>query len=172
MTLAAEESERIRGSIDIPQDIQGTYWAMIDVNEVKPNGEGMVLLESIGIPVLVSTHNAKREGYINDFRINTDEGQTEFKITFANEGSEIIDLGKIEKGKCWVRLVNEKGERVKKIEFPDFFVFPNHEKKVRTRTKLDLPAGTYMPLAIIDYGGEQLVGAQGQKFKIPPQAEK
>lgn len=88
--------------------------------------------------------------------------ETTLEATFSNTGKAIT--------KCqgYVEIFDDKGQKIKRYDFvQDRFVFPKSKRTFsQSLSGLDLKSGEYLAVAIIDFGGENVVGGR-YRFTIP-----
>lgn len=175
--LPPGETKTVRFTMTIPEDAAGAYWTNIFFSQVvkpKPRvpekGKSIFQISvalKYRIRVLENVPGTlKKMGRIVDMITKPYEQDDSLivDVVFENTGNSILHPG----GK--VEIKNENGETVKTLSLinkgdPPFQVYPGSKRIVHARTKEKLPPGSYIALAIIDYGDEDLVAGE-MEFEV------
>jgi hypothetical protein len=172
LVLAPRETKTINFTMTVPVDAKGTYWGNILVSQVsKPTLSKTVkkgkttfqifALQDMLIRVLEKVPGTEfKAGAIIDISLENlkSGGRATVEVVFENQCSSLL--------KCngEVEIRDDNGETVRKIPLEyghsPFTVYPEGKRNVYAPIKKKLPAGDYIILAIIDYGGEDLVAGQ------------
>ncbi|MGQ9498729.1 MAG: hypothetical protein ACUVSP_10725 [Desulfotomaculales bacterium] len=80
--------------------------------------------------------------------------------TFANLGNVLVRL----QGRFEVKDART-GKLVTKVDFADLAVLPGGTREIAAEWSGKLDPGTYVAIAIVDYGGRNLVAGQ-RTFKV------
>lgn len=167
MELEPNGSRNARISLNVPEDADGTYWAMIYVEQSsKPTpkeaqGSGYTFQINVyprwAVRILESVPETEEKG-----------GQiTDVTITRESETKPLTAIVEFEntcnsKLRCkgWLEIRDESGETIEKIEFKDFSVYPESKRINEAEIPVTLKPGEYSVLAVIDYEGEYLVAGE------------
>lgn len=175
--LASDESRDVRLSMDVPETLPngeplaGTYWsaAMIaaspESSDEEEGGTQIVVKRRFGLKVLASIRGTgTRQGQVRNLRRH---GLNPLWLTleFLNRGT--LNLGDVS-GRVEIR--NDQGETIERIEVESFPILPGATRQLRVQSERPsgerLPPDRYVALAILDYGGDNAVGAQAV-FEVP-----
>lgn len=177
LDLAPHETRVINFSMTIPMYGKGTYWGNILVSQVsKPTLSKTIkkgktsfqifALQDMLIRVLENVPGTEqKKGVITDISVKDQKtgGMTTIEVVFENQGNSLLKCN----GQIQVR--NENGETVRTISLEyghaPFTVYPDGKRIVYGHIKEKLPPGDYILLAIIDYGGEDLVAGE-MEFEV------
>ncbi|MBE9572822.1 MAG: hypothetical protein IMF11_19535 [Proteobacteria bacterium] len=178
LDLAPHETRTINFSMTVPMDGRGTYWGNILVSQVsKPTlsktikkGETsfqIFALQDMLIRVLENVPGTEqKKGVITDISVKDQKtgGKATVEVIFENQGNNLLKCA----GRIQIR--DENGETVRTIPMEyghaPFTVYPEGRRVVHGHIKEKLPPGDYILLAIIDYGGEDLVAGE-MEFEVP-----
>jgi len=168
--LEPGQVQRVDFTINIPPEASGDHWALffVEGSTVTPVAETTGALQTsvgvkvrYGVKVFQHDPNAKREGRITGMELlGTDP--LKIKVVFANSGDGVLFrvTGRVE-------IRDDTGATVRTLEIGEFTVLPGGERELLIEDQEELDPGDYIALAIIDFGGDYLVGHQLQ-FKIQP----
>jgi hypothetical protein len=177
LVLAPLETKTINFSMTIPMDGKGSYWGNILVSQIsKPTLSRTIkkgdtsfqifALQDMLIRVLENVPGTEqKKGVIADILVKEQKtvGMVTIEVVFKNQGNSLL--------KCtgWVQILDENGETVRNIPLEyghsPFTVYPDGRRTVYGSMKEKLSSGAYMLLAIVDYGGEDLVAGE-MEFEI------
>ena len=173
--IGSGDKKKARITVSAPADASGSYWCDAFVTQIsdpalhttKKGGVNMVISLfqrwKIRIHVYVPD-KAINNGRITDMRLvpASLESPPNIAVEFQNIGNTIAKCtGKLE-------IRNEEGETIQKISLGKngrFTAYPESKRLIETKIEKKLPAGTYNALAIIDYGGEDLVAGE-MEFEV------
>lgn len=167
--LEPGQLQRVDFAFTVPPGARGDHWALffVEGSEVTPVGGTTGALTTTvgvkvryGIKVFQRDPGAKRAGRITSLELlGTDP--LRLKLAFANTGEGVLFrvTGRVE-------IRDATGATVRTLAIEEFTVLPGGTRELSLEDKGGrLPAGDYIVLAIIDFGGDYLVGHQLQ-FKI------
>jgi len=167
--LEPGQVQRVDFTINIPPEASGDHWALffVEGSTVTPVAETTgALTTSVGVKVRYGVKlfqrdpGATRAGRITGMELlGTDP--LKIKVIFANSGDGVLFrvTGRVE-------IRDDTGATVRTLEIEEFTVLPGGERELVLEDSGErLAAGDYIALAIIDFGGDYLVGHQLQ-FKI------
>ena len=177
LDLAPHETRTINFSMTVPMDGKGTYWGNILASQVsKPTlsktikkGETsfqIFALQDMLIRVLENVPGTEqKKGVITDISVKDQKtgGKATVEVIFENQGNSLL--------KCsgQVQILDENGETVRTIPLEyghaPFTVYPDGRRVVYGHIGGNLSPGDYLLLAIIDYGGEDLVAGE-MEFEV------
>ena len=173
LNLAPKEFRTIRLNINIPDSAKGTYWSNLYIEETsapeaktyeRKNKEGDVVAFQLNINMRVGIlitqtvpGTSIRSGLIEtiDFRYDNEKNSGFIDFQFLNDGNSISEcIG-------WVEFRDIDGLTVKKRDL-DYIpnIYPLEKRNFTIEVPKDLISGEYSALAIIDYGGSQLVAGE------------
>lgn len=162
------EVQRVDFTINAPEDEGGDHWALflVEGSEVTPIAETTGELQTsvgvkvrYGIKIFQHDPGATKSSRITSMKI-VEPDPLKIKIVFKNTGNAVLwnVIG-------WVEIRDETGDTVKKLDIDEFSVLPDSERELEVMTEEKLPSGKYIALAIIDFGGDFLVGHE-LPFKV------
>ena len=177
LDLAQHETRTINFSMTVPMDGNGTYWGNILVSQVsKPTLSKTIkkretsfqifALQDMLIRVLENVPGTEqKKGVITDISVKDQKtgGKATVEVIFENQGNSLL--------KCsgQVQILDENGEMVRSIPLEyghaPFTVYPGGRRIVYGHIGGNLSPGDYLLLAIIDYGGEDLVAGE-MEFEV------
>ena len=174
--LDPDARENVRVEMVVPdrapdgEPLNGTYWtaAMIAASpqtDDDEDGTQIVVKRRFGLKVLASIRGTgTRRGQVSNLRRH---GLNPLWLTveFHNRGT--LNLREVS-GRVEIR--NAQGETIERIEVEAFPVLPGAVRRLRVTSAQPegerLSPGRYVALAIVDFGGENPVGAQAV-FDVP-----
>ena len=180
--VAPGESLQVRVSVTPPASAEGCYWGMLfvkllpsssptDVGEMQAQVGMNVIL---GVAIYAETGGGEAQGRIVGFSCEPlgPGRQMMFALEFEDTGiTRLRPTGTIQ-------IRDEEGNIVRELTLPQFTSLPDTAQRLQvplTRVPSErpgvenpeaiepeppLPPGTYLAVAIIDYGGAALVAAQ------------
>jgi len=167
MELEPDERRNVRVSLAIPEDADGTYWAMIYVEQSsKPtpretHGGGYTFQVNVyprwAVRIIESVPGTEeKDGQITDLTIVRENETQPFTaiVEFENTCNSKLRC------KGWIEIRDETGETIKRIEFKDFSIYPESKRINKVEIPENLKPGEYSVLAVIDYEGEYLVAGE------------
>jgi P pilus assembly chaperone PapD len=167
--LEPGQLQRVDFSLTVPPGARGDHWALffVEGSEVTPVAQTTGALTTTvgvkvryGIKVFQRDPGATRAGRITALELLS-VAPLRLKLAFANTGEGVLFrvTGRIE-------IRDATGTTVRTMAVEEFTVLPGGERELLLEDEGGrLPAGDYIALAIIDFGGDYLVGQQLQ-FKI------
>lgn len=174
--LAAGSTIKVRVNVDVPLDAKGNFWAMIFVEETsKPKAvERKVRGRNIGETYSFQVNVKQRWGVrvyedvpgtetfsaeITGMNVIQAQEDQPFKIAveFSNSGNTLL--------RCTghVEIRDENGVTVQDVQLGKsqiFTVFPESNRHLLAEIVTQLLPGTYIALAIIDFGYDDLAGGE------------
>ncbi|MCI0436568.1 MAG: hypothetical protein L0271_23465 [Gemmatimonadetes bacterium] len=164
MTLRLEPraSETLRVTIDDAADA-ASCWGIVFVqaNEPRPQlvGSGITYVIRTGIKVYVQRGDARRDGAIEEVRINEraagePRSAREAEVVFHNLGEAHLKTS----GSLEVR--RSDNSLVAKLEVPEFRSVPGAVRRLKLELPAGLAPGSYVALALLDYGGQEIAAGQ------------
>jgi len=171
--LEPSKSKEIRFTLAVPADPQldGTYWTAVmvegtPVTQPGQPGTTITVKRRFAVKVLETVAGTgKKDGQISDVEVRG-LNPPRVLVEFSNRGT--LSLPKVS-GRVEIR--DQTGKTVDTIPIAAFPVLPGYRRQLivssaRKRGDL-LPTGRYLILAILDFGGDNLVGGQ-QVLTIKP----
>ncbi|MBU1048690.1 hypothetical protein KKG90_01580 [Candidatus Bipolaricaulota bacterium] len=146
-------------SIQIPAEVQGTYWAAILVSARLASGSvedgDIEALRQFLVRVFVTVSPATFDGRVSDLKI-LGTNPLGIEVTFLNSGNTM--LWRVS-GMAAVESL--AGDTLFQIPMVPFDVLPEHAFRQSVFGTWGLPtAGAYLVRAVIDFGAEYLVAGQ------------
>ena len=168
-------SRPVRLAVQTGSALSRECWDIVFVEEVPQRaatkGNSLQYIFRTGVKVYVAPPGLARDGAIEDMAVvdtparapaatpassaapATGSGK-QIAIRFRNSGGmHLLSKGRLE----FRRLDNSLATQVQVPEFP---TLPGSIRKVLVDVPRDLPAGDYVVLALIDFGGAELVAGQ------------
>jgi hypothetical protein len=180
--IAPGESLQVRVSVSPPASAEGCYWGMLFVRLLPSSsaadmGEmqaqvGMNVI--FGVAIYAETGDGELQGRIVGFSCEPLDADRQRLFTLDFEDTGITRL----RPTGTIQIRNEEGNIVRELALPQFSSLPDTVQRLQvpltrvlserpgvensepTEPQPPLPAGTYLAIAIIDYGGDALVAAQ------------
>jgi hypothetical protein len=168
--LQPGESRPVTFTVNLPPDASGSHWSIIYItqtNKPKPTklkkGEsGLEIFTFFRSAVRVRQYDPsikEKAGHISDMNVelNTKTAPLVASVTFENDTKNIFRC------KGYLKILNEDGEMMTKLPLHkrgEFTSYPFRPRIVRATMKDKLSPGTYVALAVIDYGEEDLVAGE------------
>ncbi|MDA3835821.1 MAG: hypothetical protein PF495_20815, partial [Spirochaetales bacterium] len=177
LELAPNETKTVSFTMSVPKEGVGSYWTNIFVDQTSKPKPRVTKKGKTSFQVFVKMRyrirvfqevpgTLEKRGRIVDMTARPYEQKDSLvvDVVFENTGNSVLHPG----GK--VEIKDENGETVKTLslinkEDPPFQVYPGSKRIVQARTKEKLASGHYVALAIIDYGGEDLVAGE-MEFEV------
>lgn len=166
-TLSSGRTQYVRYRLRVPKEIAGSYWGVIFFQTVPAGsvdkGQIGVLTSARLTTVLCAstTRGGVRDGRITDTTVQVlDQGRLRFSATFENLGTLLVHL----RGRYEIKEA-KTGKAVARIPLEEKIVFPGAVRTLTREWQGDLAPGSYLLLAVIDYGGKNVVAGQ-RAFKI------
>lgn len=166
--LKPGEVQKVEFSFTVPEGATGDHWALffVEGSQVTPVAETTGALQTsvgvkvrYGVKVFQHDPNAQRQGRITGMEL-LNASPLKLKLVFANTGDGVLFrvTGRVE-----IRDVT--GATVRTLPIEEFTVLPGGERELTVEDQEELSPGDYIALAIIDFGGDYLVGHQLQ-FRV------
>lgn len=170
LDLGPKERKNVRITLAVPEDAQGTYWAIIFVEQsskptpIRKLKGGYSFQINVKPRWLVRLHEnvpgtADKKGRITDISVKPQTGESPLKVAveFENTGNTFLRCtGRVE-------IKAAEGKDVETVQIGSnghFSVYPDGKRLVSGTVSKRLLPGDYIALAIVDYGGEELVAGE------------
>jgi P pilus assembly chaperone PapD len=181
MQIAAGATEFVRVSYAPSGPADTGCWAIVFFEGVRPpnlrapaDGAALEITVVTGVKVYVHAANPTVDGEVLSADVeefyearpvapNARPDSTlvrQVAVRFSNTGTAHLIL------KTILEFRNARTELVREISGPDAYVTPRAIRDVLIRIPADLPAGRYIAVALLDYGGAEIRAAQVE-FEIP-----
>jgi len=168
LNIPPGESASVRINISVPDSAVGTCWSHIFIEETsppKPNNykiKGNTINFSVNMRVgvlLTQTvpGSGTRNGLIEkiDLVYNEDFTKGFIEFDFFNNGNLISECN------GWVEFRDIDGLSIEKIQLGEIpKIYPLERRNFKIEVPNNLITGEYSALAVIDYGGTQLVAGE------------
>jgi hypothetical protein len=170
LDLGPKERKNVRITLTVPEDARGTYWAIIFVEQsskptpIRKLKGGYSFQINVKPRWLVRIHEnvpgtGEKKGQVTDISVTPQAAESPLKIAveFENTGNMLL--------RCngYVEIRDEGGNEVETIQIGSkgrFSVYPDGKRLVSGTVSKRLSPGDYIALAIVDYGGEELVAGE------------
>jgi len=171
LRLAARSAQAVRVALDGADSLKQACWSVVFVETATPppasgGGRQVTYITRLGVKVYVTPPGLTRDGEITDVQARpaaprepAGSSGRELAVLFHNSGGlPLWPHGRVE----FRRLDNSVAASV---DIPEFPVLPGAARRVAIRVP-GLPAGRYVALALIDYGGSEIAGGQTE-LQVP-----
>lgn len=166
-TMGPNKTQIVRYRLQAPKEIGGTYWgALFFSNIAMPAGRsssGVGLRTAARVALLIDATTVRggiSEGRITGMHSGTAQGRIVLRADFANTGNTLLRV----KGRFEVKdlKTNRIAAKIPVAEAP---VLPGDTRQLSAECPADLAPGAYLGMAILDYGGRNVVAGQ-RAFKV------
>ena len=154
--LPPGQTQEVRYTLTVPADARGTYHTVLMFEPggqpVKVRGGGMTVIGRMGSILYATAGPHRKSGRIIGFSA-TAAGMS---LTLENSGDDHLRL------LGGVTVKDGTGKVVRDEKLPGAVVLPHRDnrRQLGLNWSAPLPAGDYTVTAVIDYGGEELLGAE------------
>lgn len=168
-TLRPEQRQQINFNIKIPPQERGPHWGALAISSPLPpsnpqQGPISITAEEQFLFRVRQTDptNAVNKGRLTGMQVLLPDQSKPLRvlIDYENIGTTFQEL----RGE--VRIINARGDIVAKVAINPSPVLPGGKLRLEVPLEQKLPSGNYVAVAIIDFGGDSLLGAQA-RFKVP-----
>ena len=146
---------QVRFSVDVPASASGEYSNLVFFT-TRPvrHGGGLSIVERIASKIYVMIPASTRiGGEINDVKTQTLGDGQHYLVDFRNTGNAHVYLsGRVE--------IKQGGTVVDRVAFPQGMLVERSGKRLIDAVGKKLPPGSYSVVALVDYGGPNLVAGQ------------
>jgi hypothetical protein len=158
-SLRLEPGEKQPIQIRLPP-VARTCWSLLFVETSGTLEAGIRATQRVGVKVYGVAPGMVNDGDIGSVVAASVHGRIEAAVTFRNLGGAPVRP----KGRLEIRTYG--GAVVAASEMEPFSVLPGYTRRVATHFEAPLPAGRYLAIPILDFGGEYLAGGQAA-FEVP-----
>jgi len=158
-TLGPGETREVSGTLNVPSGAQpGTYWGIVFVHgeprPVQQQGTTVMVAKRIGIKVYATVGSAPKEGAVRKIEFR---GLNPFwlVVDFVNPG--LVNLREV---RVEVQVYDAKGDQLARIEPTPIPCLPGATRWIAVETGLRPAPGTYLVVARVDIGREEIIAAQ------------
>jgi hypothetical protein len=132
-----------------------TCWSLVFIEGLARGGAGIQVSQRIGVKVYGVGPGARADGEVSQVRIDTAaDGSRHVDVAFANTGTAPVRA----EGELEIR--SETGAVMTTLPIPPFSVLPGRTIRTRIPLAVELPAGVYLLIPILDFGGDYLAAGQ------------
>lgn len=182
LNLQPGEAVQVQVEATAPSTAEGAYWGMLFVKLLptpSPTGTGETpaqvgLNVVLGIAIYAETGSGEAQGRIVGFSCEPLHSGKQMMFTLKFEDTGITRL----RPTGTIQIHDEEGNFVRELLLPQFTSLPDTTQRLQVALTFvpserpgvenpepvepepPLPAGTYLAIAVIDYGGDALVAAQ------------
>lgn len=146
---------QVRFSVDVPSSASGEYGNLVFFT-TRPSrkGGGMAIVERIASKIYVMIPDStKIGGEVDDVKAQPMGDGEHYLVGFRNTGNAHVYLsGRVE--------IKQGGQVVDRISFPGGMLVERGGKRLIDAVGKKLPPGSYSVVAMVDYGGPNLVAGQ------------
>jgi len=182
--LALEPGEAVQVQVELtaPPTAEGAYWGMLFVKLLPaPSATGTGATQAhvglsvlLGVAVYAETDGGELQGRVVGFSCEPLDSEKQMMFTLEFEDTGITRL----QPTGTIQIRDEEGDIVRELPLPVFTSLPDTTQRLQVALTFipseqpgvenpepvepepPLPPGTYLAIAIIDYGGDALVAAQ------------
>jgi P pilus assembly chaperone PapD len=162
--IEPRSSRIVRLAVQGAASLRSECWDIFFVEEVPQrsgvSGNSLQYIFRTGVKVYVAPPGLKRDGAVEGMSVENAPAtanapaRRQISIAFRNTGeAHLVAKGHLE----FRRLDNSIAKR---LPIPEFPTLPGALRKVSTDVPTDLATGEYIVLALIDFGGAELVAGQ------------
>jgi len=148
--------QQVRFSIDVPAGASGEYASLVffTTRPTRKAGGGVAIAERIASKIyVIIPESARFTGEVEDVSAKTLDDGEHYLVNFQNTGNAHVYLsGRIE--------IKQAGAVVDRVTLPQGMLVERSGKRVIDAVGKKLPPGSYSVVALIDYGGPNLVAGQ------------
>jgi hypothetical protein len=180
--LDLEPGEMRRVSLDLapPVDVRGSYWTKVyieeistpqpDQRQVEGRSYQIFMRQRMGVRVFETVPGTEEPGaVVNKVKVVASGDTRTVTLSVKNTGNALLHCqGRVE-------LRNSRGEILETLQpgtRGEFLIFPGTGRELPVKSSLTLPADSYTVLAVVDYGGDNLVAGE-EVFRVgKPQRNK
>lgn len=149
---------QVRFSVNVPQGSAGEYSSIVFFTTRPPRhqGAGVAIAERVASKLYNIVPATERfGGAIDDVSAHGDIDGEKYVIGFHNTGNAHVYLnGRVE--------VKQNGQTVERIPMPKEMLVERSGKRLIEAVGKKLSPGTYTAVALVDYGGPNLIAGQTQ----------
>ncbi len=156
LSVSPGQDQLVRYTVTAPPGSQGSYHCIILLTSAPEpaivHNTSVNVCGCIGNTVYVQVGPPVYRAKITSLAVTTKN----VALTVENTGSSYVRLGGV------VKIADSTGNVIQQIKIPGYVVLPgsNNLRIVTMDTLSDLPSGAYTATAILDYGGDALLGAR------------
>jgi PKD repeat protein len=157
--LRAGETREISGTVRVPSGAEtGTYWGIVFVRgeprPVQQQGTTVMVAKRIGIKVYATVGTAPFQGAVRRIEFGG-LNPLWLIVDFVNPG--LVNLREV---RVEVQVYDVRGDQLARIEPTSVPCLPGATRWVAVETGLRPAPGTYLVVAQVDVGGEEIIAAQ------------
>jgi P pilus assembly chaperone PapD len=156
--IEPHSSRVVRLAVQTGAALTRECWDIVFVEEVpqraSSKGNSLQYIFRTGVKVYVAPPGLARDAAVEDMAVVDTAAKRQIAITFHNSGAmHLVAKGRLE----FRRPDNSLATQVPITEFP---TLPGSVRKVLVDVPSSLATGDYVVLALIDFGGAELVAGQ------------
>ncbi len=157
--LGPGESREVRGTLHVPVDAPaGTYWGIVFVHgEPRPvdhGGTTVMVARRIGVKVYATVGRMLPQGEIRGLRFGG-LNPLWLVVDYANLG--LVNQPQVQPE---ILIYDARGDLLARLALPAVGCLPGAVRWILAETDLRPEPGTYLVVARVDPGGEEIVAAQ------------
>ncbi|GAC1535964.1 MAG: hypothetical protein NVS2B17_06880 [Candidatus Velthaea sp.] len=153
--LDPQSFKQVRFTVSVPGGASGEYSALVFFT-TRPSRKpgGLAIAERIASKLYeVVPDSVRFAGEIDDVSTKSDEGGEHYLVGFHNTGNAHVYLsGRVE--------IKQNGSVVDRIAMPKDMLVERNGKRLIEATGKKLTPGSYSAVALVDYGGPNLIAGQ------------
>ncbi|MCX7750819.1 MAG: hypothetical protein N2320_04690 [Candidatus Bipolaricaulota bacterium] len=157
--LGPGEAREIRGTVSVPAGVSsGTYWGIVFIHgeprPVEQGGTTVMVAKRIGIKVYATVGTPRPQGTVRKLEVRG-LNPLWVALEFVNSG-----LANLREVRADVRVYDAAGRELVRVEPSAVPCLPGGARWIVAETGLRPTPGTYVVVARVDLGGEEVLGAQ------------
>jgi P pilus assembly chaperone PapD len=146
---------QVRFTINVPAGVTGEYSTLVFFT-TRPSRKpgGLAIAERVASKLYeIAPDTARFAGEIDDVSTKADESGEHYLVAFHNTGNAHVYLsGRVE--------IKQGSQIVERVLIPKDQLVERNGKRLIEMTGKKLPAGSYNAVALVDYGGPNLIAGQ------------
>jgi P pilus assembly chaperone PapD len=147
---------QVRFSINVPNGASGEYSSLVffTTRPSRKAGQSVAIAERVASKLYeIVPDSARFAGEIDDVSTKVEDGDTHYLVAFHNTGNAHVYLsGRVE--------IKQNGQLVDRITMPKDMLVERDGKRIIDTLGKKLAPGSYSAVALIDYGGPNLIAGQ------------
>ncbi|MGE5558668.1 MAG: hypothetical protein ACM3WV_08655 [Bacillota bacterium] len=158
--IPAGGRQKVKFTVTVPENAEGGYWSLIffqTVQAAPKNKTALTISGRLGVTFHIATGNPVAKVQLNQLKLswNLSKRKITGTVKLSNVGNVLLHY----QGRLEIRDLSNK--IVARTVIQKSAVLPESYRTISlVCSGGPLPRGKYMALAIIDYGGDHLAGAQ------------
>ena len=168
INLGAKERKQLFFTVKVPDSVHGTYWANLYVEETKPSQQ--IKADKPGVKVNVLWRSQVSLNFTVHSVREINAGISRMEIKQNSSGKRYLEIEIMNtcpekimcRGYCEIR--DQYGNTLEKMNLHqegEFSIYPGYSRIVMSKFfSTDFKTGIYPCIAVLDFGGENLIAGQ------------